>query len=306
MSSADIITLLEKQGCENLTSRLNFQAYSEYPVSTGGYGDVYSGRLVDDTPVAIKIIRPHDSDGLSAGKYQKRAAKELYAWSKCNHPNVLRLLGLAEFRNRLAMISLWAENGTLPSYIRKNPLVNRCSLSTSVSEGLAYLHVNGIIHGDLKGANILVSSDGVPMLTDFGNAKLAEATLAFTTTAAVSFSPRWTAPEILEGSTSHSRAGDVYALGMAILEIISGEVPFSRVGEMQIPTMVLVKKATPPRPEKQIPTRSVCGDILWALLMKCWAREPKLRPSSAQVRDIMSDITQDSLAYIEAGPDDEP
>lgn len=145
LTSSEIITLLGKRGCKNLSSQLDLQACSQNPLYNGGFGDVYSGMFHDGTKVAIKTMRQYDADGLPDGKYQKRSAKELYTWSKCNHPNVARLLGLAEFRGRLAMISDWADNGNLPQYIKNNPSVNRCSLSTSVCEGLVYLHESNIV-----------------------------------------------------------------------------------------------------------------------------------------------------------------
>lgn len=304
LSSSEIIALLQERGCNNLTHVLNPRACSRFPVSTGGFGDIYYGTLLNGSTVAIKAVRPCDQGELSAGKYQKRAARELYAWSKCNHPNVARLLGLAKFRGRLAMISDWAENGSLLFYLTKNPSANRCSLSTSICKGLAYLHDNEIVHGDLKGANVLVTGDGTPMLTDFGNASLTESTVAFTATIA-SFSLRWTAPEILKETSPLSTASDVYALGMTILETLTGEVPFSDAKDRTIYIAVVQKKKIPRRPEDQIPSQSVCGNMLWTLLMSCWAQKPQLRPSAAQVRDFMGPLTPESLTRIEATSDSE-
>lgn len=305
LSSSEIIGLLQERGCKNLTSVLNPRAVSRFPVSTGGFADVFYGTLLNGSTVAIKSLRPCDQDELSAGKYQKRAAKEIYAWSKCNHRNVARLMGLAKFRGRLAMISDWAENGSLPFYLSKYPSANRCWLSTSICDGLAYLHDNEIVHGDLKGANILVARDGTPMLTDFGNASLADSTVAFTATMAASFSLRWTAPEILKETSPISPAGDVYALGMTILETLTGEVPFSDAKDRTIYTAVVHKKRTPRRPEAVIPPQSICGNMLWTLLTSCWARKPQLRPSALQVRDFMSLLTPESLLHIEANSDSE-
>ncbi|KAH7345589.1 kinase-like domain-containing protein, partial [Rhizoctonia solani] len=93
--------------------------------------------------------------------------KELYTWPKCKHPNVLGLLGLVEFHGQIGMISAWACNGDVRRYLCASPETDRCHC---ISDGLAYLHDAGIIHGDLKGANILISDSGISMLNDFGNA----------------------------------------------------------------------------------------------------------------------------------------
>lgn len=119
-------------------------------------------------------------------EWTQHAARELHTWSKCRHPNVVELLGLAEFRGQIGMVSFWMENGNLPSYLARHHDADRCQLvryqyirficadlgippiqSLQISEGLAYLHGRNIVrnshiiapvidfdlqvHGDLKG-----------------------------------------------------------------------------------------------------------------------------------------------------------
>lgn len=288
-SASSIIALLGERGCENLTSQLNLATISELPVANGSRGDVYFGRLYNDTKVAVKIPRPfafdHDAD---IGKAAKHTARELYIWLQCSHPNVTRLSGLAQFRGNLAILSRWADNGTLPAYLTKHSSANRCSLITAFCDGLAYLHENNIVHGNIRGNTILVSANGTPMLGGFAGAILEESTIHFTATTSLHMSVRWMAPEILQESTGISRAGDVYALGMTILETITGRMPFSELqSDVVVVGAVALRKMIPSRPEDEIPSNSIHGNILWALLSSCWARKPKLRPSAAQVRDSM-------------------
>ncbi|KAG9124735.1 hypothetical protein FRC07_010446 [Ceratobasidium sp. 392] len=83
---------------------------------------------------------------------QQRAARELYTWSRLKHSNILELLGLAQFRGHLAMISPWMDNGTLREYLERNPQVDRYQLTClltilyhqmcGITDGLAYLHQN--------------------------------------------------------------------------------------------------------------------------------------------------------------------
>lgn len=299
MTTDEIITHLSQSGCEDLTSQLSLTDFSRYPVSNGGFGEVYFGKLVTGYKVAVKVLRPCDSEGLQPGKYQKRAAKEIHTWSKCKHQNVARLIGIAIFRDRLAMISEWAANGTLPTFLKRNPSTNRCSLATSICEGLVYLHKVNIIHGDLKGANILISGQGTPMLTDFGSANFHESSLQFTATGTSNFSTRWTAPEILSEAGPVSRSGDVYALGMTIMEALTGEVPFSGIKNIHIYTTVVVHNKVPKRPEQHIPSQSVCGNILWAILTSCWSSDPHLRPTAVEVRDFIKPITPEKLKIVQ-------
>jgi len=288
----------------NLTPVLDIDSCSKHPISSGGFGDVYHGRFYGGKfQVAIKTVRHHINSSDEAQKPLKHAARELHTWSKCRHPNVLTLLGLVEFRNQIGMVSLWMENGSLLLYLEKNPDVDRCQMSVQICDGLSYLHQNKIIHGDLKGPNVLISSDGIPVLTDFGNAVLQERSLLFTqTTTKHSLSPRWAAPELLEGS-KYSVPADVYALGMTLLETITGHVPYIEKSDLAVFTTVVVKKEHPTRPEKFIPSDSQHGDTLWLLLTRCWAYEPETRPSAADVGGIMQTITREGLmdASVEAG-----
>ncbi|KAG9118805.1 hypothetical protein FRC07_006501, partial [Ceratobasidium sp. 392] len=134
--------------------------------------------------------------------------------------------------------------------------------------------------------NVLVSEEGVPMITDFGNAVLEYGTMQFTETAKQDgITPRWTAPEILEEKTKQSKEADVYALGM---EVITGELPYhykSNVAAVLV--AVLVKREIPNRPEEQIPSKNQCGDALWSLLKSCWKYEPEKRPDADKVAEIV-------------------
>ncbi|CEL63966.1 Cell division control protein 15 OS=Saccharomyces cerevisiae (strain ATCC 204508 / S288c) GN=CDC15 PE=1 SV=3 [Rhizoctonia solani AG-1 IB] len=229
-----------------------------------------------------------------------KAAKEIYTWSKCNHSNVVKLLGLAIYRDCLAMISPWAVNGNICSYISRHQSADRCRLSISICAGLAYLHENHVVHGDLKGANVLISYDGTPMLTDFGNSNVQSTTLQFTQTlSSPGYSLRWTAPEILRGTSGLTTAGDVYSLGMTILEVFTSEVPFPEKADLSLYGHIVVDRKRPHRPRTIIPERSIFGNILWGILTSCWSYNPQLRPFSATVWQLLKPLTVDKLREVE-------
>ncbi|KAF8594766.1 kinase-like protein [Ceratobasidium sp. AG-I] len=296
MSSLEVIACLADHGCENLTDVLDTHSCSEFPVSGGGFGDVYRGKLSDGCAIAIKTMRL-EINSHEQRKHLKDAAREMHTWSKCGHPNVLKLLGLVEFRNQIGMVSLWMDNGALPFYLRKNPDADRCEMADQICQGLSYLHSRTIIHGDLKGMNIFVSDQGTPVLADFGNAVLQECSLKFTTTATKSsISSRWAAPEMFEDSCKYTIPADVYALGMTILETLTGEVPFSeKQNERAVMLAVAVRNEHPKRPGNYIPENSRDGNTLWSLLTTCWAYEPDARPSADEVGTSMKLITREGL-----------
>ncbi|KAG9081613.1 hypothetical protein FRC07_014469, partial [Ceratobasidium sp. 392] len=290
-----IIGHLTQRGCRDLTSDLDHSSLSVQPVSHGGYGFVYREKLSSGTHVAIKALRVSFNSDDEPDKLPKdlhsaqRAARELYTWSKCQHVNVLPLLGLVLFQGQIRMVSHWMENGSLPDYLKKHPELDRCDMarflsfleqSAQICDGVMYLHRAGIIHGDLKGNNVLVSEEGVPMITDFGNAVLEQGTMQFTETIKQgAFTPRWTAPEILDDrEVKQSKEADVYALGMA----------------------VAIKNEIPKRPEEHIPLNSQRGEVLWSLLKSCWEFEPEKRPDAGSVAEIMKGVTREGLIPTQA------
>ncbi|KAG8694133.1 hypothetical protein FRC08_008692 [Ceratobasidium sp. 394] len=102
------------------------------------------------------------------------------------------------------------------------------------------------------------------------------------------------APELVKGR-SYSAPADVYALGMTMLEAITGDVSYA---ELKLDFAVLyavAEKKYPKRPQVHIPDDSEHGDILWVLLQRCWTYEPEERPSAAEVKEMMSWITQEGL-----------
>ncbi|KAG9099138.1 hypothetical protein FS749_002041 [Ceratobasidium sp. UAMH 11750] len=111
-------------------------------------------------------------------------------------------------------------NGTLYDYIHLNPEAERWALCTQVAEGLEYIHSIGMIHGDLKASNILISIEGVVKLGDFGNSVLADYSLVFSVSnIAGGGTTRWMAPELFGqedvDAADRDKKTDVYALGMA-------------------------------------------------------------------------------------------
>ncbi|QRW06354.1 Tyrosine-protein kinase [Ceratobasidium sp. AG-Ba] len=211
-SLTDLVSNLQLRGCSDLTGQLDMSKASVYPISSGGFGDIYRCRLKSGVEVAVKTVRLYAGSSDQDKKYLKHAAQELYARSKCKHANVQPLLGMAMFRGMGVEWDIQMQIDVLWYAFFIHAL-----LSIQIIKGLSYLHVSGVVHGDLKGANVLVSIDGTPRLADFGNAKLQEYKLKFTKTSTrETMSPRWAALKLYEGAP-YSFATDVYALVMTVL-----------------------------------------------------------------------------------------
>ncbi|QRV95924.1 Tyrosine kinase catalytic domain protein [Ceratobasidium sp. AG-Ba] len=301
MSLPEVMEHLCQLGVRNITDKLDLASITDFPIASGGFGDVYQGRLNNDAKIAIKTMRFFANSEEINQKRRNYAAREIYVWSKCQHPNVQQLLGLVHFRNQLGMVSFWEANGNMSEYIDKYPGVDRLELCSQIVEGLSYLHSSGIIHGDLKGSNVLISETGHALLTDFGNATRQENTLQFTgAVSTIGRSSRWTvsgecifnakeeeAPELFEESV-FTPESDVYALGMTILEAITGAYPWPDLPtERAVMFAVCSKKATPERPVGL--SKSAFHDALWSTLESCWNYEPVRRPSVLEVQKVLQD-----------------
>ncbi|CAE6414607.1 unnamed protein product [Rhizoctonia solani] len=236
-----ILKQLATHGCENLTDHMNQDSFSVLPLFRGGFGDVYRGNLLGGLKVAVKTPQVSLNILEENPNYLKDVAREIHTWSKCDHPNVLHFLGLAEFRGQIGMVAPWMESGSLPRYLKKAFGADRCKLCTQICEGVAYLHEIGIVHGDLKGENVLISADGVAVISDFGGSLLRNRSLNIIPLEKGScLTYRWAAPELLlqgemdeidESSSTtgtrvsqnsakcplNTRESDIYALGMTIL-----------------------------------------------------------------------------------------
>ncbi|KAG8702334.1 hypothetical protein FRC08_003548 [Ceratobasidium sp. 394] len=285
MSSSEIIGLLTLHQCPDITGELHLDQCGKAPVFGGGFGDIYKGVLRGGQRVAIKCARLFPQQDEKEGrKVLKRTARELYSWSRFQHENVLQLFGLAQFREQVAMVSPWMDNEALPAYITRNPSADRYRLSIGICEGVVYLHENGIAHGDIKGGNVLISDGGIAKLADFGCTELKGSELCFTTTTSTEYSARWAAPEILMGGV-RGKPADVYALGMTLLEVVTGTVPFSDIpNNMAVISAICFGRKIPERPKEFPSFEGGEADSLWELIVRTWAYSDPYRPESSVVK----------------------
>ncbi|KAG8684680.1 hypothetical protein FRC11_011746 [Ceratobasidium sp. 423] len=265
MTIQDMFDLLSHRGCVDLASEMDVNQDAAVVVNGGGLGDIWMGNLYDGTKVAIKAWR---------GSLIEQCDYKLLK-SKMKHDNVHQLIGVIMFQGRsLGKISEWMENGNLHQYLRQSPSANRPELSVQVASGLAYIHSHDMVHGDIKGLNVLISSNGVAKLTDFGLSTMSESSLEFsTTTSPQAGSIRWAALELLSEESAKSRESDVYALGMTILEVFTGVVPYSHIQRDYLIVHMVAQGTLPTRPMSQIKDDSL-GNRVWNLLASCWGRQP--------------------------------
>lgn len=203
----------------------------EERVGTGGMGSVWRSRREDDLDTkrryAIKFVRR----GLDTANVLKRFAAEYSTLRTLDHPNIARLVdgGLTtDDQPYLVMdfvdgerIDVWCDS-------RRIRIEERLVLFREVCEAVHFAHKGLVVHRDLKPENILVTGDGVPVLLDFGIAKMLDPNLGAATATRVSggpLTPQYASPEQLVGGNV-STASDLYSLGVILYEMISGTPPY--------------------------------------------------------------------------------
>ncbi|CUA72144.1 Putative serine/threonine-protein kinase/receptor R818 [Rhizoctonia solani] len=296
MAAEEVLPHLYERGCKNVTTELDESRISKDPVARGGGGDVYSGELYNGARVALKCVRL--AIGNEDQSKLKKTAHELYVWSKCKHPNVLELIGVTHHRDQVAMVSPWMDNGDLRAFLRLYPNADRHDLCVQIADGVAYLHAEKIVHGDIKGANVLISQDGEAKITDFGTSALKEYTLEFATTRSrPGLSIRWAAPEVLDEKFDNSYQADIYALGMTMLEAITGDVPYAYIARETVVMRHIIQGTLPMRPEVCMSTDDDedYGDLMWSLMNQCWLYEYQHRPSAIDIQQRIRNISFRSM-----------
>ncbi|KAF9817368.1 hypothetical protein IEO21_03509 [Rhodonia placenta] len=247
----------------------------KHAVAAGGFSDVWLGHY-DGQDVALKVFRTYES---SSG-----FCNEAIQWRRLHHPNVTPFIGIDTTLFPLCILSPWMPNGNVTAYLKTNPTADRFDLLIDIAHGLGYLHRMGMVHGDLKGANILIDSDGHARLSDFGLTSViydGDTVNTVTTTSIAHGSTRWMAPELLnpesigESRSRPSRRSDIYSFAMVMYEVLAGRLPFEECRrDPAVIYQVVVLQNRPKRP----PVNDLSDDI-WALMEACWNMDPGQRPN---------------------------
>ncbi|KAJ7145877.1 kinase-like domain-containing protein, partial [Mycena epipterygia] len=285
------------ESCDKLPSALFITGVSEreeYPTFGGGYGDIYRASH-NNKPVALKHLR-HFLRGTESHRIRLNLFREALVWRELHHPNILPFIGIdrESFPSSLCMVSPWMEHGTILKYLEVHGHAN----VFEIAQGLQYLHSRNIVHGDLRGANILINEDWSACLADFELSVFSDALSMHTSTRAGSL--YWMAPELIVPDRSGCRftrtlASDVYAFGCTCIELCTLQPPFSNI-PMAWECAVIQRVLEGKRPER--PTAEpLMTDRFWQCITSYWGQDPATRPS---VEVIVSDMLSEYV--ISRGP----
>ncbi|KAF7299457.1 Kinase-like protein [Mycena indigotica] len=253
----------------------------EHATFCGGFGDVFRA-IYQGKPVALKHMRRFQ--GSDQRDIRKKFCREALVWQRLRHPFVVPLIGIdtESFPTSLCLVSPWMRHGTVINYLKtfhgasRRVVIDR--LIREIAQGLAFLHDQNVVHGDLRGSNILIDDDGHACLTDFGLTVLSDAT---TQTQHGAGSVRWMAPEILNPTAcglekfAKTTASDIYAFACVCLELYTGFPPFH--AEILHDAPVILQVMAGVRPSK--PDDAAIPDYVWEIMQQSWSHNHADRPT---------------------------
>jgi eukaryotic-like serine/threonine-protein kinase len=246
----------------------------------GGMGIVFKARdRVLDEDVAIKVLRPEVAQ---EPELSKRFRSEIKLARKVSHKNVCRIHEYGEDAGLRYISMEFIDGGDLRKLIRQAPIQPETAfdLALQIAAGVEAIHEAGVLHRDLKTPNVMVNAHGVVKLMDFGIAKrtAADATAGATGTGQVVGTPEYMSPEQARGGQIDVRS-DVYALGIMIFEIFTGDVPFRG----DTPLSTLLKHLNEPPPLTG-PQAARLPPALAPVLERALAKDPERRyPHAGEV-----------------------
>lgn len=229
---------------ENLTGK-QFGAYHIVgPLGAGGMAAVYKAYQPGiDRYVALKVLpRQFATDPQFFGRFEQEAK----VLAKLQHPHILSVYDYGQSDGYTYIVMPFVESGDLADILRMRskhlPLPEIGQIIAQVGDALDYAHAQGVIHRDVKPGNILVDKRGNCLLTDFGIAKILEgSTDSLTVTGGVIGTPSYMSPEQGMGKKLDGRS-DIYALGIILYQMVTGEVPF----KAETPMAVMIKHINDP------------------------------------------------------------
>ncbi|KAG8901283.1 hypothetical protein FRB99_005416 [Tulasnella sp. 403] len=249
----------------------------------GHFCDLFMGMHPIEGMVVLK--RPR----ISREDYNSTAVKgflrEARTWGGLDHPNILRFLGACKIDGFIHLVSPYMGNGTVMDFVKKHPRrVDRIALIRGIGSALEYLHAQSIIHGDLKGANILVSDDEHARLCDFGLSRMEHTNTSVTMKRAGTL--RWQAPELWEDHPKSYKT-DAYALAMTITEILTGDVPFRQYKKNPAVMKAVLEWNERPDCKPTTSSEGVSYKWVWRIAALCWHKDPRSRPLMSEVKRLL-------------------
>ncbi|KAH9765182.1 mitogen-activated protein kinase kinase kinase 3 [Citrus sinensis] len=251
-------------------------------VGCGAFGRVYMGMNLDSGELlAVKqvLIAANSASKEKTQAHIRELEEEVKLLKNLTHPNIVRYLGTAREDDSLNILLEFVPGGSISSLLGKFGSFPESVIRMYTKQlllGLEYLHKNGIMHRDIKGANILVDNKGCIKLADFGASKKVVELATINGAKSMKGTPYWMAPEVIL-QTGHSFSADIWSVGCTVIEMATGKPPWSQqFQEVAALFHIGTTKSHPPIPEH---LSMEAKDFL----LKCLQKEPYLRSTASEL-----------------------
>ncbi|KAL2096937.1 hypothetical protein ACEWY4_006144 [Coilia grayii] len=269
----------------------------EKVIGIGEFGEVCSGRLKmpgkREICVAIKTLKAGYTD-----KQRRDFLSEASIMGQFDHPNIIRLEGVVTKCKPVMIITEYMENGSLDAFLRKNDgrftVIQLVGILRGIASGMKYLSDMSYVHRDLAARNILVNSNLVCKVSDFGMSRvLEEDPEAAYTTRGGKIPIRWTAPEAIT-YRKFTSASDVWSYGIVMWEVMSyGERPYWDMSNQDVIKAIEEGYRLPPPMD--------CPVSLHQLMLDCWQKERAERPKFSQIVNMLDKLIRNPSSLKRTG-----
>uniref|UniRef100_A0A3B5LJ95 receptor protein-tyrosine kinase n=1 Tax=Xiphophorus couchianus TaxID=32473 RepID=A0A3B5LJ95_9TELE len=267
----------------------------ERVIGAGEFGEVCSGRLrvqgKREIYVAIKSLKAGYSD-----KQRRDFLSEASIMGQFDHPNIIRLEGVVTKCKPVMIITEFMENGSLDTFLKKHDgqftVIQLVGMLRGVASGMKYLSDMSYVHRDLAARNILVNSNLVCKVSDFGLSRVLEddPEAAYTTRGG-KIPIRWTAPEAI-AYRKFTSASDVWSYGIVMWEVISyGERPYWEMSNQDVIKAI--------DEGYRLPAPMDCPVVLHQLMLDCWEKGRSDRPKFGQIVTILDKLIRNPASLRE-------
>ncbi|XP_016097869.1 ephrin type-B receptor 3 isoform X6 [Sinocyclocheilus grahami] len=266
----------------------------EEVIGAGEFGEVCRGRLKlpgrREIIVAIKTLKAGYTD-----RQRRDFLSEASIMGQFDHPNIIRLEGVVTKSRPVMIVTEFMENGALDSFLRLNDgqftVIQLVGMLRGIAAGMKYLSDMNYVHRDLAARNILVNSNLVCKVSDFGLSRFLEddpTDPTYTSTLGGKIPIRWTAPEAI-AYRKFTSASDVWSYGIVMWEVMSyGERPYWDMSNQDVINAV--------EQDYRLPPPMDCPTALHQLMLDCWVKERNLRPKFSQIVNTLDKLIRNAAS----------